>query len=143
MELGFSLPREAWRSTTLQGPCVLHSFLQQAHPSPATARSILYEEEPSRKKQPILEGKLSLLLLLFSRSVVSDSFVTPWTVAHQAPLCLGVLQNPGVGCHCLLQGIFLTQGWNVRLQAQKESSIELYFLSTLTQSIHMSMHHLV
>ena len=21
------------------------------------------------------------------RSVVSDSFVTPWTVAHQAPLC--------------------------------------------------------
>ena len=89
VELGFSLPRAAWRSTTLQGPCVLHSFIQQAHPSPAASRSILYEEEPSRKKQPILEGKL-LLLLSFSCSVVSDSFVTPWTVAHQAPLCLGV-----------------------------------------------------
>ena len=24
--------------------------------------------------------------LLFSRQVVSDSFVTPWTTAHQAPL---------------------------------------------------------
>ena len=30
-----------------------------------------------------------LLLLLFSRSVVSNSFATPWTVAHQAPLSTG------------------------------------------------------
>ena len=29
------------------------------------------------------------LALLFSRSVVSDSFVTPWTVARQAPLSMG------------------------------------------------------
>ena len=29
------------------------------------------------------------LLLLFSWSAVSDSFVTPWTVACQAPLCMG------------------------------------------------------
>ena len=29
------------------------------------------------------------LLLLFSCSVVSNSFVTPWTVAHQAPLSMG------------------------------------------------------
>ena len=28
-------------------------------------------------------------ILLFSRSVVSDSFVTLWTVAHQAPLSMG------------------------------------------------------
>ena len=28
-------------------------------------------------------------LLLFGRSVVSDSFVTPWSVAHQAPLSMG------------------------------------------------------
>ena len=35
-------------------------------------------------------------------------FATPWTGAHQAPLCpwdsLG--KNTGVGCHALLQGIF-------------------------------------
>ena len=29
------------------------------------------------------------MLLLFSSSVVSDSFVTTWTIAHQAPLSLG------------------------------------------------------
>ena len=40
-------------------------------------------------------------------------FATPWTVAHQA-LCPWNPpgKNPGVGCHDLLQGIFLTQGLN-------------------------------
>ena len=28
-------------------------------------------------------------LLLFSSSVISNSFVTPWTVAHQAPVSMG------------------------------------------------------
>ena len=47
---------------------------------------------------------------------MSDFPETPWTVAHQAPLFLGFpRQNTGVGCHFLLQGIFLTQGSNVRL----------------------------
>ena len=41
-------------------------------------------------------------------------FVTPWTVAHQAPLFMWFLgKNTGVGCHSLLQGIFLTQGSNL------------------------------
>ena len=41
-------------------------------------------------------------------------FATPsWTVAHQAPLSMGSPgKNTGVGCHFLLQGIFLTQGLN-------------------------------
>ena len=40
-------------------------------------------------------------------------FVTPWTVALQAPLFMGFpSKNLGVGCHLLLQGIFLTQGSN-------------------------------
>ena len=31
-------------------------------------------------------------------------FVTPWTVAHQAPLSMGFSrQETGVGCHCLFQ----------------------------------------
>ena len=38
-------------------------------------------------------------------------FVTPWTVAHQAPLSMDSPgKDTGVGCHALLQGIFLTQG---------------------------------
>ena len=33
-------------------------------------------------------------------------FVTPWTVAHQAPLCMGFSRkNTGVGYHFLLQGV--------------------------------------
>ena len=39
-------------------------------------------------------------------------FATPWTVAHQAPLWNSSGRNPGVGCHFLLQGVFLTQGLN-------------------------------
>ena len=38
-------------------------------------------------------------------------FATPWTVALQAPLSMDSPgKNTGVGCHALLQGIFLTQG---------------------------------
>ena len=34
---------------------------------------------------------------------------SPWTVAYQAPLFMGFprLKNTGVGCHFLLQGLFL------------------------------------
>ena len=54
-----------------------------------------------------------------SHSVVSDS-VTPWTVAHQAPLSMGFPRdfpgkNTGVCSHALLQGIFPTQGSNLGL----------------------------
>ena len=38
-------------------------------------------------------------------------FVTPWTVAHQD----FPGKNTRVGCHVLLQGIFLTQGLNLSL----------------------------
>ena len=44
-------------------------------------------------------------------------FVTPWTVACQAPLGPGKFQgkNTGADCHFLPQGIFLTQGLNLCL----------------------------
>ena len=43
-------------------------------------------------------------------------FVTPWTVAHQAPLSMDFPGNStGVGCHFFLQGIFPTQGSNMGL----------------------------
>ena len=43
-------------------------------------------------------------------SVVSDS-CNLWTVAHQAPLSMDSPgKNTGVGCHALLQGIFLIPG---------------------------------
>ena len=46
------------------------------------------------------------MLLLFGSSVVSDSFVTPWTVAHQAPLSMGFSrQEYWSGFHFILEGI--------------------------------------
>ena len=43
-------------------------------------------------------------------------FVTLWTVARQAPLSMGFSrQEYWRGCPALLQGIFLTQGLNLRL----------------------------
>ena len=41
---------------------------------------------------------------------VSDSSVTPWAVAPQAPLWDSPGNSTGVCGHFLLQGIFLTQG---------------------------------
>ena len=47
---------------------------------------------------------------------MSDSFSTPGTVAHQAPLPMGFPRhNNGVDCHFLLQGISPTQGSNLSL----------------------------
>ena len=79
-------------------------------------------------------SNLGRRILLFSNSVVSwfffffqsfwvsewvkslshvRLFVTPWTVAHQAPPSMGFSRkSTGVGCHFVLQGIFLTQGLN-------------------------------
>ena len=41
-----------------------------------------------------------------------------WTVVHQAPLSMGFPgKNTGMGCHFLLQGIFLSQGLNLHLSS--------------------------
>ena len=61
-----------------------------------------------------------------SHSAVSD-FVTPWTVAHQAPHPWDFLgKNTRVGCHSLLPGILPTQGSNPGLRYCRQI---LYHLS--------------
>ena len=45
-------------------------------------------------------------------SVMSDSFVTLWTTAHQAPMSMGFSRQE---YWSLLQGIFPTQGSNLYL----------------------------
>ena len=55
-------------------------------------------------------------LLLFSNYVLSDSFVTLWTVATRLHCPWDFpYKNTGVGCHFLLQGIFQTLGLNPHL----------------------------
>ena len=59
---------------------------------------------------------------MLSSSVMSNSFETPWTVAHQAPM--GVRpwdfshKYTRMGCYFLLQDIFPTQGSNPHLCLQ-------------------------
>ena len=57
-------------------------------------------------------------------SVMSDSLVIPRTVANQAPLLWNFPgKKTGVGCHFLLQGIFLTQGSNPSLLHRQSDSL--------------------
>ena len=45
---------------------------------------------------------------------MSDSLATPWTVATGLLCPLGFPgKNTEEGSHSLLQGIFMTQGWNL------------------------------
>ena len=54
-------------------------------------------------------------------------FVIPWTIVckRQCP-CDFLGKNTGVGCHFLLQGIFLTQRWNYLLLGSGFFTTELY-----------------
>ena len=75
---------------------------------------------PTKGSRPDLANGLYGLLtfaiefLFQAVTVVSDSFVIPWAVAHQAPLSMDFLgKSTGTDCHFLLQVIFLTQGLNL------------------------------
>ena len=57
-------------------------------------------------------GWLGFTVLM--RSIVSDSFVTLWTAAHQGSSVHGILQAR-VSIYSFLQGIFQTQGSNLGL----------------------------
>ena len=69
-----------------------------------------------RKKKFYLNIHTERSLFLFAVATLHSPvrlYVTPWTVAHQAPLSMGFpSKNTGVSCHFLLHGIFLTQGSN-------------------------------
>ena len=66
----------------------------------------------------------------FSCSIVSNS-VTPWTVAHHL-LCPwdSPGKNTGVGCHFLLQGIFLIQELNPSLLHCRQILYQLSYLGS-------------
>ena len=82
--------------------------------------SSLYQACFPRVRAPFLSpvAASTLLVCVPVCSVVSDSL---WPlglyVARQAPLSMGFpSKNTGVGCHFVLQGIFLTQGWTPSCQ---------------------------
>ena len=62
---------------------------------------------------------------VLSQSVVSDTFVTPWTVACQAPLSMGFSRHEYWSGHSPLQEIFLTQRSNLGLLHCKQILYQL------------------
>ena len=73
-----------------------------------------------------INNKLKVKVKLLCRVQL---FVTPWTVAYQAPLSMeSPGKNTGVGCYFFLQGIFPTQGSNPGLPNCRQI---LYHLSSL------------
>ena len=66
--------------------------------------------------------------------VMSNSFATPWTGAHQAHLSSGFpRQDTGVGSHFLLQEIFPTQGLNPHLLHWQVDSLPLSHQESLSK----------
>ena len=65
---------------------------------------------------PIHEGSALMTSCVLSCFGHVQLFATLWTVACQVPLPMGFSSNnPGVGYHFLLQGIFPIQGSNLSL----------------------------
>ena len=108
---------EATQQQQQQHGNTVFSFLRNFHTFPSwlhqlTLPPIVYDESFFSALSPAF---ICRLFVCVSRSVVSNS-ATLWTVAHQAPLSMGFAgKNTGVGCHFLLQGIFLIQGSNPAL----------------------------
>ena len=74
---------------------------------------------------------VSCCVCVLSCSAVSDSFVTPWTVASRLLCpCNFPGKNTGAGCHFLLQGIFSAQGSNLHLLHWQVYSLSLCHLES-------------
>ena len=71
-------------------------------------------------------SKENLIGLLFNCEVMSNSFVTPWTIIHQASLSMGFpSQEYRNGLSFLLQGLFHTQVSNPCLPPWQADSLPL------------------
>ena len=67
-----------------------------------------------------------MLSLMFSLSIMSDSFATPWTVAHKAPLSMGFpRQEYWSGLPFPSPGALLNPGLNPCLPYQQGDSLPL------------------
>ena len=82
--------------------------------------------EWSVQKKAVLEKVCKLCVCMLSRSVVSDS-VTPWTVAHQAPLSMGFSrQTHWSGLPCPLPGGLPDSGMESISLASPASAVEFF-----------------
>ena len=83
-------------------------FLISDDPYSVFAKQLISSKQGSGLTSSLLDYNLPGLV-----TKLYPILLTPWTVAHQV-LCPWDFpgKNTGVGCHSLLQGIFLNQGSN-------------------------------
>ena len=94
------------------------------HQESSSCHSISYTYHSSSVLPTYIDREYDLFL--FSHQLMSDSFVTPWTIAHQVLLLMGFpCKNTGVSRHFLLQEIFLTWGLNPCLLNWQADSLPL------------------
>ena len=93
------------RSETTRTDTAFNSFSG----APAYACGFQSALPPRLYHHPLLLTACPVNLCVLSHFSHVQFFATPWTMAHQGPL------STGLGCHALLQGIFLTQGLNPHL----------------------------
>ena len=78
-------------------------------------------------------------------------FVTPWNAAHQAPLSMGFSrQEYWVGCHFLLQQVFLSQGsnwcllhWQARSSPLSHRGSPAYFIHSIIGYVSIPISQLI
>ena len=105
------------REKELKGLCVLHWLSA----TPDTLRSFA--------EISLVYGWVHSSVVPWARKKSAKSCPTP---ARQAPLSMRTLQakNTGVGCHSLLQGIFLTQGSNPGLLHYRQILYQLSYMGS-------------
>ena len=88
-------PLEPWRLQSIVAGINMAYFSTELWKDPTSVSRVVKVWTQSRILQDAVGSPGSLrsswvyTLLLFSCQVLSDSFATPWTVAHQAPLSMG------------------------------------------------------
>ena len=104
----------AWKIAWTEDPGGLQSIGLQSRTRLSTQMRSAYWSSAGEKAPVTLRSRrwrsvfCACVLSHFSRVRL---FVMLWTVAHLAALSMGFSrQETGMGCHLLLQGIFLTQG---------------------------------
>ena len=98
------------QTLTLAGSALCSPQLPASSAAGCLGQSPLFHLSP-------LDWKPKLIYLgacVLSRFSGVQLFATLWTIAHQASLSIQG-RNTGVGCHALLQGIFLTRRSDSRL----------------------------
>ena len=117
-----------WQPTPVFLPAKFHGQRSLKSHSPGSLK------ESDMTKQALRKKFVDVIC-----QVMSNSFMTPCTVAHQAPLSMEFSsKNTREGCHFLLQGIFLTQGLNPCVLHWQVNSLPLSHLETQIIRYHNS-----